>query len=116
LSFHVPGIARSIGRSQSTAQEMAADDLAAQAVGSRRRVARALVALCRARCRLPHACAFSESDVEERVNQLLRARRQGDCLSVSTLGIAAAVAAVALAAEAGPVHHGVELLLGLLGN
>jgi Zn-dependent protease with chaperone function len=117
LSFHLPGIAHWITRCLTQAQEMAADDVAAEAVGSRRRVARALVALARSRCGVPQsAFAFSGSDVELRVVQLMDARTFRDWPKVSTLvmGVAMGLALVAVGADG--VHHGVEFLLGALGR
>lgn len=117
LAFHLPGVASWLTRRQATAQEMAADEAAAQTVGSRTSIAHALVALARARCAHPAgATAFSGTDIEVRVDQLLGDRKCRDTPKGSTLSIVAVLALVALAASADAVHHGVELLLGVLGS
>src|SRR5690606_16635337 len=76
LAFHVPGLASVLERRLGRAHEMAADAEAATEVGSRQRVARALVRLTRARRRAPDvALGFgSSSDVEARVACLLDPR------------------------------------------
>ncbi len=117
LAFHVPGIAGGLDRRLARAHEMAADEAASQDVGSREHVASALVALARAHTTVPRsAVAFSGSEVESRVTQLLDARERRDRPKTSTLFFGAAAALVTVAAGADAVHHGIELLLGALGS
>jgi Zn-dependent protease with chaperone function len=116
LAFHLPGIARRVERSLSAAQEMAADAEAAARVGSPERVARALVQLARAQLRVPETSfAFGTTNVEARVRRLL----DHDCGTCEpkarTLVIGSFLLFACLALAAGPVHHGVEMLLGLFG-
>jgi Zn-dependent protease with chaperone function len=117
LSFHLPGVARWVGRCLARSHEMAADDIAATTLGSRTQVAQALVALARGKGRIPqHAFAFSQSDIETRVVRLLEPRNRRDSPAASTLAIAAVVAVTIMARGADVVHHGVEILLGALGG
>jgi len=117
LGFHLPGIAHRLERDLARAQEMAADEDAATTLGSRERVARALVALARAQRRASEpALAFAGSDIELRVNQLLSPVRRRNSPKPATLLLAAIGAAAGIAASADAVHHGLEQLLGLLGS
>jgi Zn-dependent protease with chaperone function len=113
--FHLPGVALRIGEALGRAQEMAADESAAQTLGSRTRVADALVRLARTRSHAPcEAHAFHASDLELRVRSLL-----DDCPRIDAprplvllLALVALVVAVGLGAEG--IHHGLEHALGLL--
>lgn len=117
FAFHLPGIATAIERRLARAHEMAADEDAAAAVGSRARVARALVHLSRASTRVPApALAFAGSDVELRVRSLLDAHPRGTGPGPHSLLAVASMAAVAIAVGADAVHHGLEVTLGLLGG
>jgi hypothetical protein len=117
LVFHLPGIARWLEGRFAAAQEMAADADAAERIGSGERIARALVHLTRARARTPHfVLPFGSGELESRVRRLLHPRKGCDSprpLSFLAAGVAAA-GAVALSADG--IHHGVEMLLGLLGE
>jgi hypothetical protein len=117
LAFHLPGIAGWLDRRLVRAQEMAADAEAARAVGSGTRVATALVRLTRARQHAPRlALAFGASDIEARVTALLdrRVRRDRPGAAALIAGFALMFAGIALGAD--QVHHGVEMLLGVLGG
>lgn len=117
FAFHLPGIAAAIERWLARAHEMAADEDASTVVGSRSRVARALVHLARARIRpLAVALAFADSDLELRVRALLEERgtKRGPLPQTLMVLAGAGVAGIASGAEA--VHHGVEVVLGLLGG
>jgi Zn-dependent protease with chaperone function len=117
FAFHLPGVARAIELELARAQEMAADDDAARMVGSRARVARALVALTRARRREPSlGLAFAELDVEARVRCLLEPRPASSTPGPGALLVALAAALVLIAITAETVHHAVELVLGVLGG
>lgn len=117
LGFHWPGIARVIDRRLSRANEMAADDAAALAVGSRSRVARALVALARHQLRVPNAAlGFGRSEIELRVRALLDSRPLRSGPSRKTLVLLTGLGLVAVGCSAGEIHHGVEQLLGVLGG
>jgi len=96
---------------------MAADAEAARELRSPERVARALVRLTRAqRKTFRLAMAFAESDVEARVTTLLDPRPRQDQPGKAVL-IGGAILLLALvAASADAVHHGVEIVLGLLSG
>jgi beta-lactamase regulating signal transducer with metallopeptidase domain len=117
LSFHLPGVARWLNRSHARSQEMAADDAAAQDIGSRESVASALVALAKARFRIPAmAVAISDSDVEERVILLMDDGHRRDWPTAKILFSLALTALLVVAVGAQSVHHKVESLLGILGS
>lgn len=117
LAFHLPGIAGRIDRALSQAQELAADEAAARSIGSRGRVAGALVALAKARPRAPQgALAFVGSEVETRVVQLMDTRPRSDSPTSIMLGAVATLALFGLAAGVDGVHHAVESLLGAISN
>ena len=120
LSFHLPGVARGLEQRLSRAHEMAADAEAASVLGSAPRIAEALVQLTRAHRARPAALrgalAFGGSDVEVRVLALLDEQPRHDRPEPATLSIAAVALFVATSASADHVHHGVEILLGLLGG
>jgi Zn-dependent protease with chaperone function len=127
LSLHLPGVARAIEQRLARAHEMAADAEAARALGSPCRVAEALVQLTRAHAARPAlaaapllgsagAMAFGGSDLEARVLTLLDERPRQDRPQLATLLAAAAALFVATSAGADHVHHGVEIVLGLLGG
>lgn len=126
LAFHLPGVAAYVRHSLAGAQEMAADERAAEVVGSREQVASALVFVARhADGTAPRAAhAFGPaygsrgraSDLESRVRALLEDPPGIDTPSKRTLAILAAAFVVAVACGAGLVHHGVEIVLGLLSH
>jgi len=117
LAFHLPGVAGWLERTLGRAHEMAADAEAARELGNPERVAQALVTLTRAQRHVPLAAlAFGGSDVEARVATLLDRRPRFDHPGTLAL-VAGALLLVALVARsAGAVHHGVEIVLGLLGG
>lgn len=116
LAFHLPGIAAALRARLLRAQEMAADVEAAAAVGSRTRVAQALVELARAQHALPGlALAFGACNVEARVRRLLDERPHRDAPSGSSLLLGVACALAVLASQADAVHHAVERMLGAFG-
>lgn len=121
LAFHLPGIAGWLERQLARAHELAADAEAAAVVQSPERVARALVQLTRVQRRMPAsalagALAFGGAEVEARVTSLLDPRPRRDQPRARTITLVAAIACVLLGAVADPVHHGVEMLLGLLSH
>ncbi|MEE9385502.1 MAG: M56 family metallopeptidase [Nannocystaceae bacterium] len=117
LAFHLPGVAGRIAAQLTRAQEMAADLAAAQSIGSRESVARALIALAKARVPPPRgAFAFSGSELESRVVQLMDETQRRDWPTTSTLLCGGLASLMLLASGAEGVHHGVELLLGALGS
>jgi beta-lactamase regulating signal transducer with metallopeptidase domain len=117
LAFHLPGVAGRLERQLVRAHELAADAEAAAAVQSPERVAHALVQLTRVRRRAPaSALAFDGADVEARVTSLLDPRPRHDQPQARTIGLVAVIACVLLGAGADLVHHGVEILLGLLSS
>jgi hypothetical protein len=117
MAFHLPGIAGWLERRLARAQEMAADAIAAEAVGSRERVAAALVHVARARIRLPSlVLPFSTADLEFRVHRLLFSKKELDFprpLLVLVVGIALGGL---IAASADAVHHAVEIALGFVAG
>jgi Zn-dependent protease with chaperone function len=115
--FHLPGVSHLLERSLDLAHEMAADEEAARRVGSRARVASALLQLTRATLPLPSGVtAFGCSHIERRVTRLLDARPALDMPSVRGLLLVSALALLALTIAAEPIHHGLEMTLGLLGS
>jgi Zn-dependent protease with chaperone function len=125
LAFHLPGIAGWLERQLARAHELAADAEAAAVVQSPERVARALVQLTRVQRRMPSSAlagglagmlAFGGAEVEARVTSLLDPRPRCDQPRARTITLVAAIACVLLGAAADPVHHGVEMLLGLLSH
>ncbi len=115
LAFHLPGVARTLGAALARTQEMAADDHAARSLASRVRVARALVALARARAPAT-ALAFSGSDVPTRVAALMDDRPRSDRPTPVAFAVVALAAIVGAASSAELIHHGVEMLLGVFGS
>jgi Zn-dependent protease with chaperone function len=117
LGFHLPGLAAWLERRLARAHEMAADADAAGEMHSRERVATALVRLARAQKHvLRTVLAFGDSDVELRVATLLDCRRRYDQPGKAVLIVGVAMLFVLVAVSAGSVHHGVEIVLGLLGG
>lgn len=116
LSFHLPGVAPFLQRNHARAQEMAADDAAAQDIGSRECIASALVALAKAQFRVPPmAVGMSDSDVEERVIVLMDDGHRRDWPKPAMLFTVGVAALLVVAVGAQSVHHQVESLLGVLG-
>ena len=116
LPFHLPGIAAWLERHLGRAHEMAADAEAAVSCGPEN-VANALVQLARASRKAPaFALAFGSSDVEARVTTLLDSRPRQDRPKASTLLVIALTGMLVVGLGADAVHHGVEILLGILGG
>lgn len=117
LAFHLPGIATWLERRLARAHEMAADAAAALEVRSPERVAAALVRLTRACQGAPRAVlAFGSTDVEARVARLLDDRPKRDRPRGGALVLAALLLFAAAGQSADAVHHGVEIVLGLIGG
>lgn len=115
LAFHLPGFATWLERRLATANEMAADAEAATEIQSPERVARALVQLTRAHKQVSHlAMAFGASDVELRVTTLLDSRPRLDRPGPYALVIPIVFFFMAVALSTEPIHHGIEIVLGLL--
>lgn len=115
LAFHLPLIASVIARRHAMAQEMAADEVAAAALGSREQLAQALVALAKARVLPQLALAFAASSIEARVLRLLRDGRAFDLPNIKAIAIGLVLALALVAASADHIHHGIELILGAIG-
>jgi Zn-dependent protease with chaperone function len=117
LAFHLPGVAHWLERRLARAHEMAADAAAATALRSPERVASALVGLTRARRRgLAMAMAFGNTDIEARVATLLDSRPRRDRPGKASLLATIALFFALVAVSADAVHHGVEMVLGVLGG
>ena len=127
LAFHLPIVAGFVRRALARAQERAADEQAAAAVGCREQVARALVYVARhADGGVPRAAhAFGPfatakpgdtTDLEPRVRALLDEPPCSDAPRKRTLALLTLLFVVAVAYSAGVVHHGVEVVLGLLSH
>jgi Zn-dependent protease with chaperone function len=116
VSFHLPFVARAISERLACAQEMAADSEAAALLGSER-VARALVKIARSRTSAPtSAMAFGGPYVELRVRRLLDERPRHDFPGPAALAVTFALLVAVVCIGADHVHHGIELLLGLLSG
>jgi Zn-dependent protease with chaperone function len=114
FAFHLPIVARRLDALLSEAHEMAADEEAARTVGSRSRVAEALVHLARSGAGAPRlAQAFAGSDIEQRVVALLDARRTAHEPTTATLLSFAVLGLTAIGLTAEGVHHGLEVVMGL---
>lgn len=117
LPFHLPGIAAWIERRLARAHEMAADAEAAALIRSPERVAHALVRLARANRPAPtFALAFGGSNLEVRVATLLDSRPRMDQPKTAALAVAGVMGLVLVGFSADAIHHGVEMLLGILGG
>lgn len=115
LSFHLPFIARSLRERLARAQEMAADAEAADALGDRALVARALVHIARAQLHVPSgAFAFGADHIELRVRGLLDDRPLSNWPTSGALWLSFACAGALVALHAAAVHHAVEQALGFL--
>jgi len=120
-SLHVPRVARWLDAAHERALEMAADEQAAERVGSRADVATALVAIAKARMQVPRAAfavlgTMSPSELESRVAKLMDEGTYRDSPKRSTLFLAAAAIVMTVAMGADTVHHKVEYLLGAFGS
>jgi len=116
LAFHLPGIAGAIERRLARAHEMQADADAASLVGADR-VATAVVRLARVRSTaLRGALGFGGSDVEARVETLLDPGIRRDQPGARLLLALAGAIGVVFGIGADSVHHGLEMMLGLLGG
>ncbi len=137
LAFHLPTVASRVRQSLARAQERAADEVAAQTVGNREQVASALVFVARhglakgqsAGVRMPrgeHAfgptresaagAIHGTTDLEPRVRALLNEPSRSHAPGKTALAMPVAAFIVAVAGGAGIVHHGVEVVLGLLSH
>jgi Zn-dependent protease with chaperone function len=122
LAMHLPILGAWVERRLARAQEMAADEAAAQAVGSAESIAEALVALAKDQAGIPvsewahSGLAFSGTEIESRVLQLMNGKRGHDWPKLSGLMLGAVIVLATLAATAGEVHHGIEQLLGIIGG
>jgi Zn-dependent protease with chaperone function len=116
LGFHLPGIARWIEARLARAHEMAADAEAAREIGSGDRVVNALVALIRAQRPPLEGMAFGGSDLELRIASLLDSRPKNDRPHRAVLLAAAGCLIAIVCVSADEVHHGVEIMLGLINH
>lgn len=113
---HLPAIATALNARFRAAQEMAADDDAAETLSNGRvRVAEAILTLVRRMRTEPPGLSLTHGDVEARVRALLEPRLSHRAWPVR-LSLCATLALVALGAFAHEsVHHALELLLGAFG-
>ena len=112
-AFHVPGVGAGLVARLRDAQEFAADETAAEAVGSRIQVAEALVDWTR----WSHASrgiGFHSGPLAARVHRLLDPELQASGPSSGQLVAVAVALVAAVSSIALPLHHTVETLLGLL--
>ena len=114
-SLHLPGVAGWVRARLGHANEMAADEEAAAAVGSRLAVAQALVDLARRAAAQPYgAHAFAEVGIVGRVESLLHEGPRSGQPSHLWLGGALVAALAAAMWHTQAIHHGIEQLLGAL--
>jgi Zn-dependent protease with chaperone function len=114
-AFHLPFVARHLDVLLAGAHEMAADEAAARSIGSRSRVAEALVHMARTGSNAPaFAHAFAHKDIEERVVALLEPRPGGAEPSTNALLAVGVLALTWIALAAEGIHHGLEIVMGLL--
>lgn len=110
-----PGLGGWLEPRLARAQELAADEAAAGAVGDRLEVARQLVDWARLHASAPPlALAFGHGDVGERVRLLIDPPRYLAGPSRVQLGVLAVGAAAAILSLAPSIHRGVEGLVHLL--
>ncbi len=114
---HLPGTRRQLLADLDLAAERAADEEAADCVGSRTRVAEALLAverLCGAVQLSGAAAAFGGSNIVPRIEALLAPRVAGGANRGDWAWWVGGL--VAVAALTDPLHHAAESLLGFLGG
>lgn len=117
LAFHLPRPARRLDEALARAHELAADEAAAKAVGSREQVAQAIVELARHRSSFARAVhAFGETAIEARVQSLLDETSRAESPRARLLGLLGIGLVALVATTAGAVHHGIEILLGIIGG
>jgi len=117
LAFHLPLVATLIDGLLGRAQELAADQAAADAVGSREDVATALVFMAKSQVGVPRAAhSFGAGEVEARVHALLGDEPRGDRPRTMLLISVSLVLTIMTALGADSVHHGLEVLLGVLSH
>lgn len=116
VTLHAPGIAAWIVRGLESAQELAADEHAARAVGDRLEVAEQVLAFAREATRSPAVVvAFAEGDLAGRVGALLDTPRyvRGPSRAHGILIFAMGAALIALASTS--IHYALEDLLASFG-
>ncbi len=114
---HVPGIGGWIARRLASAQELAADEHAARAVGDRLEVADQIIALAREAASAPRGvAAFAEGEVGRRVRTLLDPPDyvRGPTIAHGLVIVAIAAGATGLGATS--IHHALEALLALAAH
>ncbi|ACY16884.1 M48 family metalloprotease [Haliangium ochraceum] len=118
-ALHLPGVGAALSRRLTTAQEMAADATAADALGDPLAIAESLLALVKAgAASAPQPApglAFTNGLVEARVRALVdTGAESGRPLSRTALTLAALALAALLFCFHEPIHHALESILGLL--
>ncbi|MFK7990347.1 MAG: hypothetical protein AB8I08_30275 [Sandaracinaceae bacterium] len=112
-AFHAPGIGSELVAYLREAQEFAADDTSAHAVGSRILVAETLVEWMRWN-HGSDSVGFHSDPLAARVQRLLDPGQQVAGPSNSQLMTATAALVAAIALNMLPLHHAVETLLGII--
>ncbi len=112
---HVPSVTSALGARLATAQEMAADAEAAESLPEGRlRIAEALVLLATLSRRASSELAFTHGDLEARVHALLKGRTDHASWPPRLLVLGGLLMPVIVAGSHAHVHHGLEMLLGIL--
>ena len=112
-AFHLPGLGADLVARLRVAQELAADESAAQAIGCRVHVAETLVEWTRWSCAQPQPdLGFDSGPLALRVHRLLDPETYRSGPSRPRVLVGAAALAVAVLFIALPLHHAVETLFG----
>ena len=113
--FHLPQVAEILSRRLTLAQELSADEEAAQAIGDRTALAEIIVNFARRRkTDFVSAFEFGGSDVEARVLNLLNTRRETKQLTIVLLAIAASVLFLLMILAAHQLHLIFESILQII--
>ena len=112
---HLPSVTAAIRSRLSTAQEMAADVEAAEALhNGRLKIAEALVMLAKLTRNPSPGLSFTQGDLKARVHALLENRRAHPAWPARVLMIGGLVVPIAVGLAHDLIHHGLETLLGAL--
>lgn len=114
-ALHMPFVSSRIAARLGAAQEMAADEAAARAVGDPLRVAESLISLARARLTPARGLSFTDGDIDARLRALVEPQRASRAWPARLLVFALVLTVAAIGVMHERVHHALETVLGILG-